>query len=61
MIDITLTPTDFEVLRELLEHTLRELRTEMRHTDSHEYRQRLEARRESLTRMLDQLLVVSLT
>ncbi len=60
MTDIRLTPADSEVLRAVLEHTLTELRSEMYHTDSREYREKLEGRKESLKRILDQLLVRSL-
>ena len=52
---LTLTPDEASELRDVLASTLSDLRTEIAHTDTHEYRDRLHERERRLRRLLDGL------
>lgn len=55
---LTLSSTEAEALRELLESEIPELRSEIRHTDTYSYRDRLRERERVLLHLLDQLRTV---
>lgn len=52
---ITLTPTEGTMLREILSSCLVELRREIVHTDSHDYRDMLREREKLIDRLIGDL------
>lgn len=52
---LTLTPDEARELRDVLTSTLSDLRTEIGHTDSQDFRDRLHERERLLRRVLDAL------
>ena len=52
---LTLTPEEARELRQLLDDAIAELRSEIRHTDAPEFRQRLHARERLLHRLTERL------
>ncbi len=52
MVEIHITPDQLGFLLEILERELRGLRSEIHHTDSRDYRERLLARRKTLEDLL---------
>jgi hypothetical protein len=61
MLHISLSLDDALVLREVIESSLVDLRKEIWHTDSREFRDLLKRRCESLERTLDELALVATT
>jgi hypothetical protein len=59
MLHISLSLDDALVLREVIESSLVDLRREIWHTDSHEFRDVLKRRCEALERALDELALVT--
>jgi len=55
MIRIELTPEEAQVLRQVLECCLDDLRDEIRHTDKKDFRNRLKSQEESLKHLLQRL------
>ncbi|MCU0634111.1 MAG: hypothetical protein MUE41_04480 [Gemmatimonadaceae bacterium] len=56
-ITLSLTPRDAELLREILEGALSDLRMEIADTDNFDFRQQLKLRESLLHRLLDDLSV----
>jgi hypothetical protein len=52
---LELTPRDGELLREILEHELRKLGPEIRHTDSRAFREELKRRYDELESLRERL------
>ncbi len=54
-ISLTLNPGELEILQEMLQNQLSELRMEISHTDRMEYRDMLKERKRVLNKLLDAL------
>ena len=59
MIPISLTEEEREILIQILEEYLSDLRIEISHTDDTSFRQPLKGRKEALIRILDALQITS--
>jgi hypothetical protein len=59
MLHISLSPDDALILREVVESSLVDLRKEIWHTDSREFRELLKRRAEALERLVDELAAAS--
>ncbi|HEY4689050.1 MAG TPA: hypothetical protein VIK33_07040 [Anaerolineae bacterium] len=60
MIQVHLMPEEAEMLRDMLQGCLSDLRTEIRHTDSRDYRGMLKKQETSLKMLLERLEAASL-
>lgn len=59
MLHISLSPDDAVIVREVVESSLVDLRKEIWHTDSREFRELLKARADALQRLLEELAAAS--
>ncbi len=57
MLHVSLSPGDAGILREIIESSLVDLRREIWHTDSREFREMLKARAAALERVLEELAI----